>query len=422
MHTFVTAPTRPDSSMPPSRLMSLLQAFVCAGLISMIGGCDNVRPVVPLNEWPARKAALQAKSTDDLERGNLALAAHLKQQMDDYRNRRRSTPPVLNYLALSGGADFGAFGAGVLVGWGQVSDPTQSRPDFDIVTGISTGAFIAPYAFVDTDAACMTADRIFRNPQKDWAVLRDIFFWLPGRSAFLDVSGLETDLSRRLDDHFLKQIAEKASQGQILSVAATNLDLAEGQSWDLGYEATEGPSADERGQIVKHIMASGAVPGLFPPVDIDHSLYVDGALSENLVYRMEPTDPHNFVSVWKRAYPQTPPPLIRVWVIVNNQLAAQPETVQPTWTKVSMSGIETALRVSTAQQIQVVAAEMALLNLTGQARYELRMIAIPSEWRPPVKGIMKKETMNNLADIGRKMGRDPASWQLLTAPTAMQKR
>ncbi|MEE9141883.1 MAG: patatin-like phospholipase family protein, partial [Gammaproteobacteria bacterium] len=49
-----------------------------------------------------------------------------------------------NYLALSGGGSNGAFGAGLLVGWTEHGD----RPEFTIVTGISTGALIAPFAFL----------------------------------------------------------------------------------------------------------------------------------------------------------------------------------------------------------------------------------------------------------------------------------
>ena len=396
--------------------MRMARGLTFIGLALAMAGCAATRPVVPEREWPARRQAIETRDAKELESGNLALAVRIKREMDDFHQKRRTAMPVLNYLTLSGGADFGAFGTGVLVGWGKVADPDKSRPDFDIVTGVSIGAFIAPYAFVGGDDACLAVDHVFRNPKKDWAVLRDAFFWLPGRSSFLDVSGLEADLARQLDDAFLSRIAGKAAQGRILSVAATDLDRGAAQSWDLGMGAGQRTAADQRRRIVKRVMASGAVPGLFPPVEIDQSLYVDGALSENLLYRMDPTAPHNFLEVWKRTFPDTPPPLIRAWVIVDNQLAAVPETVQPTWTKVTFSGIETALRVSTAQQVKVVAAEMTIVNLTGKARYELRMIAIPSEWRAPVKGLLQKETMNNLADLGQRMGADPQSWQLLTSP------
>ena len=59
--------------------------------------------------------------------------------------KSREIPRFTNYfLAISGGGDDGAFGAGLLAGWSARGD----RPVFGLVTGVSTGALSAPFAFL----------------------------------------------------------------------------------------------------------------------------------------------------------------------------------------------------------------------------------------------------------------------------------
>ncbi|MFO0005246.1 MAG: patatin-like phospholipase family protein, partial [bacterium] len=68
------------------------------------------------------------------------------------RERRAKDPnATLDVLAISGGGDWGAFGTGLLRGWGEVTDPAMKRPKFDVVSGVSTGALIAPFAYLGTE-------------------------------------------------------------------------------------------------------------------------------------------------------------------------------------------------------------------------------------------------------------------------------
>src|ERR1700750_1846627 len=92
-------------------------------------------------------------------------------------NHKRPDPPVVDILIISGGGDWGAFGTGFLKGWGKIpkSDP-MARPDFDIVTGVSTGALIAPFAYIGSEAAIEQIVKLYRNPQPDWVKKRFLFF------------------------------------------------------------------------------------------------------------------------------------------------------------------------------------------------------------------------------------------------------
>src|SRR5687768_17108626 len=106
------------------------------------------------------------RSTDELVGGVLA---RTKSQYDDYNAGRAKATPVIDVLVISGGGDWGAFGAGFLKGWGEVpADHPLARPEFDVVTGVSTGSLIAPFAFLGDDASIEQVVHLYRNPQKDW--------------------------------------------------------------------------------------------------------------------------------------------------------------------------------------------------------------------------------------------------------------
>src|SRR5262249_9982626 len=103
----------------------------------------------------AEMARAQAEARRDFEKGDLEtirrLVMRLGARYRDYKDGKRPTPPTVDVLALSGGGDWGAFGSGFLVGWGECPDPLDRRPTFDAVTGVSTGAVIAPFAYLGAD-------------------------------------------------------------------------------------------------------------------------------------------------------------------------------------------------------------------------------------------------------------------------------
>src|SRR5688572_29879762 len=104
----------------------------------------------------------------------------------------------IDILVISGGGDWGAFGAGVLKGWGRVKGEL-ARPRFDIVTGVSTGALIAPFAFLGDAASIERIVGFYRNPQQDIAVSRGWLFFLPDNPSLYVLPGLERELRGALD-------------------------------------------------------------------------------------------------------------------------------------------------------------------------------------------------------------------------------
>jgi len=186
--------------------------------------------------------------------------------------------PPADYLALSGGGDKGAFGAGLLNGWTAAG----ARPEFKLVTGVSTGALIAPFAFL--------------GPKYD-ALLKGIYTGISGKDimekrtllaavfddAMADNAPLWRLTRKSVDEAMLRAIAAEHAKGRFLLIGTTNLDAMTPTIWNVGKIAASGhPRALE---LVHGILiASAAIPGAFPPVLIDveaggnryQEMHVDG--------------------------------------------------------------------------------------------------------------------------------------------------
>ncbi len=130
-----------------------------------------------------------------------------------YARQQHDPNATLDFLLLSGGGDHGAFGTGFLLGWANVPPGASALPKFDGVSGVSTGALIAPFAFLGTRADYETIDRLFRNPKPDWWKRRGLLFFLPDNASLAAVPGLERDLRAQVTLPFAKRIVEAAHAG-----------------------------------------------------------------------------------------------------------------------------------------------------------------------------------------------------------------
>jgi predicted acylesterase/phospholipase RssA len=185
----------------------------------------------------------------------------------------RPIPPE-SLLAISGGGDNGAFGAGVLVGWSQ----SGARPSFKIVTGISTGALIAPLAFVGHDYDPLLADMYTTIDQADIFERRPIVAGFLS-DALADTTPLRNLLEKYVDAKLVGRIAEESRHGRALVIITTNLDAGIPVIWNIGAIAESG-RPDTIGLIRKILLASASVPGFFPPVMFD--VVVDGVAHQEM--------------------------------------------------------------------------------------------------------------------------------------------
>lgn len=229
----------------------------------------------------------------------------------------------MNYLVISGGGSGGAFSAGVLKAWSK----TGRRPQFDIVSGVSTGALIAPYAFLGSSYDDVLVDLYTSGVAKDLVDAK----WLP--RGLLGTSLLKQQPLRRLiETHVtgdvLKAVAAEHRKGRRLLVLTSNLDSQRAVVWDMGAIANSGePNSLRLFQDV--LMASASIPGVYPAVLIKaHSgkrtfeeMHSDGGSGSQIL-----TVPESFMTSAKLAKAR-PGIRLNMYVLVNNALMPEFSTV-----------------------------------------------------------------------------------------------
>lgn len=398
---------RSSSVHPARRLAAALVSVVLAGC----GGAPS-RPIATTAQLRERGRADATEMGETFHRAVASLVARTEERA----KTSGGEPPVLNILAMSGGGDYGAFGAGVLVGWGQATDRAWRRPEFDAVTGVSTGAMLSPFAFVGTDESCLQVETFYRNPKPDWVEDRGLLFFLPYNPSFMMLPGLTRDIKAAVDAPFVARIAEESRKGRLLLVSATDLDYGRQKIWEVGAEAQKATDAAGVERVRQILLASAAIPAIFPSVIIDGQAYADGGVTANVLVKLDPRSPQGFLQVWKAQNPGKTFPKVRYWVIINNQMHQRPTTVQLKWPSIAGPSLATAIRSATISEVRWLAAEADFTNVKYGAEIEVRVLAIPDEWSPPVEGDFEKATMNSLADLGRRLGADHTSWQVWAEP------
>lgn len=297
-----------------------------------------------------------------------------------------------NILALSGGGADGAFGAGVLVGWTE----SGKRPKFDIVTGVSTGSFMAALAFL--------------GPQYDGVMTR-LYTRQSNDTIFIDrgAAGLASDslydntplaklIEKTVTKSFVAEVAAQHAAGRRLYIATTNLDAGELVVWDMGQIAA-GDRADPVLMFQKILRASAAVPGFFPPVYIKpvkgkelRQAHVDGGVKAPILIR-------NFMF-------ETPAKTRRLYAIVNGNLSRlNASAVQAKLTDIGKKSISELLRSLTETSVYqgYVAAR--------QSATDFNLIAIPDEFGATSNALdFDPKKMKALYETGRELGRGQNKW------------
>ena len=339
------------------------------------------------------------------------LVKRIKAKYDHDAADGRKEPPTVDILIISGGGDWGAFGAGFLKGWQKVAvSHPLAMPEFDAVTGVSTGTLIAPFAFLGDEQSIEEILNMYRNPKKDWAKQRGYLYFLPDNISFAAVPGLEREIRKHITLDMLARITKAGADGRLLLVNTTELDVGQPRVFDLVAEAQRAADSAELERVHNIMLASAGIPGAFPFRMIDGELYVDGGVTGNIIYGGRIAEEDSLPALWQNAYPNHHDPKFRFWVIFNNQFRPVPKLVAPYWPAVIQRSLETSTRAATATAVRHLFAMAEISRLKRKADVEVRLVSIPGDWIPPASTPFDKETMNNLADLGEKMGTDPASW------------
>ena len=398
--------------------VSLLAVLMLAGGL-LLGGCGPAMTRPKVSEQDLLKFRT-ANDEEFVASGRKVLNRLIQRTKAEYdRNTAggRKEPPVIDILVISGGGDWGAFGAGFLKGWQKVpAGHPLAKPEFDAVSGVSTGTLIAPFAFLGDPQSIDDIVDLYRNPQEDWVKQRGFLYFLPDNISLAEVPGLEREIRKHITADMARRIAKAGGDGRVLAVNTTNLDTGTSRVFDLVAEAQRSEDSGEIERIHNIMLASAGIPGVFPFRIIDDQLYVDGSVTGNIIYGGRIAEEDSLPALWQKAYPNLPIPKFRYWVIFNNQFRPVPEVVAPNWLAVIQRSLETSSRAATATAVRHLVAMAEISRLKRKADVEVRIVSIPGDWSPPVPGTFKKETMNNLVDLGEKMGADPGSWS--TEPPA----
>ncbi len=192
-----------------------------------------------------------------------------------------------NYLVISGGGANGAYGAGVLKAWSELG----TRPEFTIVTGVSTGALTAPFAFLGSDYDG-ELERLYTTLDTTQIIDTRSVFSLFGADSVVDTTPLSRVLEEVVDDEMVRRLGEEFRKGRILAVGTTNLDAARPVVWNVTRIAASG-HPDAPRLIRQVLLASASIPGAFPPVYIEvetadgaayDEMHVDGGVSSQMFF------------------------------------------------------------------------------------------------------------------------------------------
>ena len=203
--------------------------------------------------------------------------------------QRADKPKTLNLLAISGGGENGAFGAGLLNGWSEAG----TRPEFEVVTGISTGALSAPFAFMGP-AYDRQIKEVYTTTDASKVFKRSMLKGVLGGSSLTNSTPLQKTIERYATAELLDAIGAEHIKGRRLLIGTTNIDFGRPVIWDIGAIANSG--LPDRLQLFRKILlASASIPGVFPPVEFTtvsngrkvKELHVDGGVA-NQVFAYPP--------------------------------------------------------------------------------------------------------------------------------------
>ena len=299
--------------------------------------------------------------------------------------------PVVNYLALSGGGSYGAFGAGLLAGWTK----SGTRPSFELVTGISAGALIAPFAYLGP-AYDRQLEEIWTRYGDDDLISKQPLGVLFGAAAAVDTKLLAELIAKYIDRKFLDAVAHEYRHGRVLLIGTTNIDAKRPVVWNMG-EIALSPSPQALQLFRDVLLASASIPGIMPPILIDvdadgesfKEFHVDGGVTRQVFL----TPVAVKLSALDHLYPA--PPLRRVYVIRNGRITPRYEPVAPTAAALAATSISTLLDNQTAGDIYRI-----YISTTGDGA-EFRLAATDSTLQPASNALFDKVYMKKLFDETR---------------------
>lgn len=305
-----------------------------------------------------------------------------------------------NYLAISGGGANGAFGAGLFAGW----TASGTRPEFTMVTGISTGALTAPFAFLGSDYDDKLKEVYTTTSTKDILVERNIFNAMFSDS-MADTSPLKTLIAKYITTDVVDAIATEHQRGRRLFIGTVNLNAGRSVIWNIGAIASSNHPHKE--DLIRSILrASAAIPVAFPPVSISvesngqqyEELHVDGGTGSQVFVYPASVD---WRKITQKLKAQGEP---RVFVIRNSFIEPDYQGINRSMLPIASRSIDSLIRT---QGIGDLFQIYALCERDGN---DFNLAYIPSEFTEKPKEGFDPDYMRKLYDFGYQMAVKGYPW------------
>jgi predicted acylesterase/phospholipase RssA len=302
-------------------------------------------------------------------------------------------------LALSGGGAYAAYGAGFLNGW----TARGTRPQFTIVTGASSGALIAPFAFLGASQD-ETLRRIFTSGEMENLLQPDALKGIFGTGLY-KTGPLRDLIARHVDAKLLEAIARENLAGRRLYVVTTNIDAQRTAIWDMGRIATsEDPGALD---LFRNILtASASIPGLFSPVLIDveaegrhfAEMHVDGGVTANVLIVPEAVLLSGTPLFVSNARP-------KIYIVMNGKIAPEFEVVKDSALSIVTRSFETSVRANTQSTL------LASYEFSKRRNWEFNLTSIDSDYPESTTSGFDTAYMRQLFEFGYQKGQNGPLWQ-----------
>ncbi|MGD9888926.1 MAG: patatin-like phospholipase family protein [Halothiobacillaceae bacterium] len=318
--------------------------------------------------------------------------------------------PPSSFLAISGGGDKGAYAAGLLNGWTKAGN----RPEFALVTGISTGALIAPYAFLGSKHDHELTEFYTNVSSEDLIEMRGVLAALT-EDAIMDTTPLLNMIRKQIDRAFLDEVAAEYKKGRVLLVATTNIDATRSVIWNMTKIAA---SQDPRALELFHniMLASAAIPAAFPPVMIDvevdgrpyQEMHVDGGTMQQVfIYpsavNLDQLSKEHGIQRKRNLY-----------IIMN-------ERIDPEWAQTERRVLNIAERaLGTLIHNQGVGDLYKIFVTTRLDNVGFNLAYIPAEFNHPNAGVFNTDYMRALYKLGFDRALKGYEWE--TVPPGLTER
>jgi predicted acylesterase/phospholipase RssA len=345
------------------------------GLLAAVIGCSSPSSVgerlTPFRRHAGRneRTAEELKASVgwlDIEAQEAGRGSLNSQHLLEFAKKARESakPPVAyprkTVLVVTGGGSYGAYPAGVLVGW----TATGTRPEFDVVTGISTGALLGAFAFLGPSEDC--------ELQRCYTTLRNSDIYRTNRlipailsESIADTAPLAKLIERLATDERIRRCAIEHAKGRRFYVGTTDLDARRAFVWDMGAIASR-DTPESRALFRKVLLASSAIPGFFPPVRIP--ITVDGKRYVERHIDGGTTSSMFFVPPWappeERA--KLPPGWLYgsdVYILVAGKMYPDPTPVKPRSLAIAGNAVSTIVYDQTRSDLHKLFLHTAILGM-----------------------------------------------------------